>query len=90
MHTYSIAEARHDLAHLVHQAEAGQYVQLTRHGRPIAVIISEYEFERLHGKTTGFWQAFQEFSKKFSTVTITRKDFNPSRAKSKNRPSPWK
>lgn len=90
MKAYSIAEARHDLAHLVHEAEIGQYIQLTRHGQPVAVLISEHEFERLHGKTTGFWQAFQQFSKKFSGVKITRKDFNPSRSKSKGRVSPWK
>ncbi len=45
--SYSIAEARDQLARLVHRAESGRAVELTRRGRPVAVLLSASEYERL-------------------------------------------
>ena len=39
--SYSIAKARDQLAELVHRAEKGAAVELTRHGKPVAVILSK-------------------------------------------------
>ena len=36
----SIADARNRLPALVHQAEAGEAVTITRRGKPVAVVIS--------------------------------------------------
>lgn len=44
---YSIAEAKNQLPRIVHEAEAEGAVQLTRRGRPVAVIVSGAEYERL-------------------------------------------
>jgi prevent-host-death family protein len=52
----SIAEARNHLPRLVQQAEAGETVQITRRGRPVAVILSQEEYGRLRGERTGFMQ----------------------------------
>lgn len=38
--TYSIAEARNDLSHVVREAEAGRPVTLSRRGRAVAVVVS--------------------------------------------------
>lgn len=38
--TYSIAEARNDLSNVVREAEAGQYVTLSRRGKTVAVVLS--------------------------------------------------
>ena len=38
--TYSIAEARNDLSSVVREAEAGQYVTLSRRGKTVAVVVS--------------------------------------------------
>jgi prevent-host-death family protein len=38
--TYSIAEARNDLSHVVREAEAGRPVTLARRGRPVAMIVA--------------------------------------------------
>lgn len=59
--TYSIAEARDNLARIVHEAEADGVVELTRRGRPVAVLVSVNEYERLQGKATGFWEAVTGF-----------------------------
>jgi prevent-host-death family protein len=58
---YSIAEARSHLPTIVDQAEAGQEVELMRRGKPVAVVVSLREFERLQGKQSGFAQAYDAF-----------------------------
>ena len=44
---YSIAQAKNNLSGLVHEAEQGRPVQLTRRGKPVAVLISTQQFDRL-------------------------------------------
>jgi antitoxin Phd len=45
--TYSIAEARHNLAAIVHEAERQSPVALTRRGEPVAVLLSIQEYQPL-------------------------------------------
>ena len=58
---YSIAEARSRLPKIVDQAEAGADIELTRRGRPVAVLVSHREFERLRGKRLHFRDAYRKF-----------------------------
>jgi prevent-host-death family protein len=44
---YSIAQARNQLSELVHQAESGKTVKLTRRGKPVAVVVSLAAYESL-------------------------------------------
>ena len=46
---YSIAEARDKLPALVHEAERGRFVRITRRGKRAAVLISEAEYRRSQG-----------------------------------------
>ena len=48
--TFSIAQAKDRLPRLVHDAEAGVPVALTRRGKPVAVLISKAEYDRLKGR----------------------------------------
>lgn len=57
----SIAEARNHLPSLVHQAEAGQPVELTRRGRPVAALVSLEDYRRMQESSPGFWAALQRF-----------------------------
>lgn len=43
----SIAEAKNQLTAIIHQAETGQPITLSRRGKPVAVILSIAEYERL-------------------------------------------
>jgi prevent-host-death family protein len=61
---YSIAEARSNLPSIVDQAEAGQEIQLTRRGKPVAVVVSLRELERLRGDRSSFGDAYRRFLKK--------------------------
>ncbi len=63
MREVPIAEAKNTLTALIHQAEGGEPVHLTRRGKPVAVILSEAEFAKLKMAAhayADFWQAIQE------------------------------
>ncbi|MBK7897298.1 MAG: type II toxin-antitoxin system Phd/YefM family antitoxin [Candidatus Promineifilaceae bacterium] len=75
--TYSIAEARNQFAALVRDAEESkQPVQVTRHGQPVAVILSAEEYGRLlaNQPSRNFWAAYQEWRQNWSTSEL---DINP-------------
>jgi antitoxin Phd len=61
---YSIAEARSHLPAIVDQAEAGLQIELTRRGKPVALVVSLREFERLHRGRPEFSDAYKRFIKR--------------------------
>ena len=58
---YSIAEARHNLAALVHELERKALIELTRRGEPVAVLLSIREYRRLTANRGGFWSMYEAF-----------------------------
>jgi prevent-host-death family protein len=58
---YSIAEARRNLPSVVDEAEAGSEVELTRRGKPVAVVISVDEYHRLKEQRPSFGEAYAKF-----------------------------
>lgn len=58
---YSIAEARASLPAIVDQAEAGQEIELTRRGKPVAAVVSVRELARLRGGSGSFAGAYRGF-----------------------------
>jgi prevent-host-death family protein len=67
---YSIADARASLSNIVDQAEAGQTVELTRRGKPVAVVISLQRFEGLLGDRPLFTAAYEDFLKRYALEDI--------------------
>jgi antitoxin Phd len=61
--TVTIAEAKNELPKIVHRAERGQSIEITRRGRPVAVIVSIQDYLRLQAATGGFWKSVQAFLK---------------------------
>lgn len=57
--SFSIAEAKAQFAELVNQAQAGAPVRITRRGKPVAVLLSEADYERLQAPRGG-WVAFSK------------------------------
>ncbi len=45
MRTSSIADAKNNLSQLIHQLETGEAIHLTRYGKPVAVLISEHQYQ---------------------------------------------
>jgi len=63
---YSIAEARAHFPEVVHEAEGGQEIELTRRGKPVAVVLSLQELERLRGDRPCFVDTYRHFLTKYS------------------------
>jgi antitoxin Phd len=57
----SIADARDNLPSLVRSVEQGQPVELTRRGKPVAVLVSSQEYRKLTSGKRNLWEAIQEF-----------------------------
>jgi prevent-host-death family protein len=73
---YSVAEARSYLPSIIDQAQSGQAIELTRRGKPVAVVVSCREFERLRTERPRFGTAYKSFLKKYSLDEIgVGKDF---------------
>ncbi|MFQ5953985.1 MAG: type II toxin-antitoxin system Phd/YefM family antitoxin [Kiloniellales bacterium] len=58
---YSIAQARDQLPRIVHAVERDGAVEITRRGRPVAMLVSVQEYARLSDRRVGFWQALEAF-----------------------------
>ncbi len=84
---FSIAEAKNRLPTIIHYVEKGPSVELTRRGKPVAVLLSIQEYERLSREYTGFWSAISEFRRKVEDegVEISDSDFKGLRDRSTGR-----
>ena len=84
---YSIAEARSRLPTIVDQAEAGVEVQLTRRGKPVAVVLGLQVLERLRGDRPQFGSTYRNFLKRYSPSDLGLDDdaFSQPREKSAGR-----
>jgi prevent-host-death family protein len=58
---YSIAKARDHFTSLVRAVERESAIELTRRGKPVAVILSIQEYQRLLDRQVGFWEAYSAF-----------------------------
>lgn len=58
--SYSIARLRSRLARAIRQAEAGRTVEITRRGRPVAVLVGRDDLERLR-QGGDFWERYVRF-----------------------------
>lgn len=61
MSEYSIADAKNGLPQLVRQVEAGYDIQLTRRGKPVAMLVSTERYRQLTSGRTRFSTAYEDF-----------------------------
>lgn len=71
---YSIAEARDRFAQIVHDAENGKPIQIMRRGKPVAIMLSLSEYQRLTSEKVGFGATLAEFRQKYQIQAL---DINP-------------
>jgi prevent-host-death family protein len=71
---YSIAEARDNFTSVVHEAEEGERVELTRRGKAVAVLISLDEYRKLSKRRRSFWEAYEEFRRKHAGSDVDTAD----------------
>jgi prevent-host-death family protein len=84
---YSIAEARNHFTALIHKVEQDAAVELTRRGKPVAVILSLRQYQQLQAEKNGFWGAYNAFRAKFDLrqLDIQPEIFKELRDKSEGR-----
>ena len=59
--SYSVADARAHLPDILDDVESGKEVQLTRRGRPVAVVLSPQKYDALRNQRPSFGDAFRAF-----------------------------
>jgi prevent-host-death family protein len=75
MPRYSIAEARNHFAEIVHDLKHVSWVEVTRRGRPVAILISIEEFEMLRVGSVTFTSAYEAFR---NTFDLAKEEIEPS------------
>jgi prevent-host-death family protein len=85
-HEYSVAQARDRLAELVHEAEQGRPIRITRRGKPAAVLVSEQEFQRSRRRRKqGPGDAILAWRKKYVGLGLTDAEIDAWRDRSVGR-----
>ena len=89
--SYSIAEARQNLAAIVHELEQTPVIKLTRRGEPVAVLVAQAEFQRMQVGLTNFWDAYTAFrlSVNLQELAIDPEIFADVRDRSPGREVNW-
>ena len=82
---YTISEAKNRLPSIMHSVEKGPSVKLTRRGRPVAILLSIKEYEKLVRKNVGFWNALTNFRKQAGELGVSDNDFEGLRDRSTGR-----
>ena len=92
MQSFSIADARSQLPTIIHAVETGDVTQLTRRGKPVAILLSLKEYEALISNGQGgLIQALNAFNalKQDDKTGISDKQVDEWRDKSTGRDLPW-
>lgn len=71
---YSISEAQDRFTQIIHDVENGEPVQIMRHGKSVAVVLSLEEYQRLVSEKRGFGENLAEFRQKYQVENL---DINP-------------
>ena len=68
--SYSIAEAKNHFTELVHDLETESTIQVTRRGKPVAIMLSVQQYQQLNSKRSDFWEALLAFRAKLDALEI--------------------
>lgn len=87
----SIAEARAKLPGLVRDAEGGTSVEITRRGRPVAVLLSSRAYQRLASGRPPFGTVLDDFLGRMEIrrIGLRRGEFKALRARDVGREARW-
>ena len=66
-----IFQAKNQLARIVHEAETGDSIRLTRHGKPAAMLMGMAEYERIRGSGTGLAAALDRWRRDWPMETAS-------------------
>jgi len=90
MKTNTIAEAKNKLSQLIYQLESDEPIHLTGHGKPVAVMLSEANYQKLTQQNNGLYQAIQHWREQLNgDGALTETELNSLRASSQARAFSW-
>lgn len=83
----SITEARRHLARLIERARRGNPIRITRHGEPVAVLLSAAEYAAIAGKRHSFVDAITRVRERLDveSLDIGEDDFDGVRERAPGR-----
>ena len=83
----SVAEAKAAFSECIRKVEAGSAVLITRHGKPVAVLVSFAQYQGLVKQKKDFWTALTYFKKssRNEEPLIEDRDFDGLRDESQGR-----
>jgi antitoxin Phd len=89
--TVSVAEAKNKLPSIIHEVEQGATVKITRHGKSVAVVVRQRNYEQLMEKGQGFWKSLGKFRNLLSAegIVFTESDFIDLRDRTVGRSFSW-
>ncbi len=91
MPTVNIAEAKSHFSKLVHRAEQGERVHLSRHGKPVAVLLSESDYRALIAKRPEPYEAMMAWRVRadFSGEELKDEEIDSWRSRELERDVAW-
>jgi prevent-host-death family protein len=92
MQSFSIADARSQLPKIIHTVEEGDVTQLTRRGKPVAVLLSLKEYKALLAQGKGsLLHALKAYRvlKKDGNEDLSNEEVDSWRSKETGRELPW-
>ena len=86
----TIAEAKNNLSQLIYQLESDETIHLTRHGKTVAVMLSEANYQKLVHKNNSLYQAIQQWRSELKDETsLTEAELKNIRTSSQERVFSW-
>ena len=89
----SVTQARDTLTRLIREVEDGETVHITRRGKPVAVLVSKDEYDRLESRQPrqNFWQGIQDWRSQagFDWPELTRDEVDGWRDRRPPREPEW-
>ncbi|OQK16520.1 prevent-host-death family protein [Methyloprofundus sedimenti] len=92
MKTSTIAAAKNNLSHLINQLEFEEPIHLTRYGKPVAVVMSESQYQALVSPPKSLNLAILNWREQLdeeSDVGLTESELNIIRKESSGRDFTW-
>jgi len=86
----TIAEAKNNLSQLIYQLESDETIHLTRHGKTVAVMLSEANYQKLIHKNNSLFQAIQQWRDDLTNdVALTEVELKNIRTSSQEPAFSW-
>jgi prevent-host-death family protein len=89
MDSTTIADAKNNLPKLIHAAQAGEDIHLTRHGQPVAVIISEARYQQMLGQGKSVFHEMLKWRSQHGSIAITDDEISSWRNRLPDRKFSW-